>query len=184
MGRKSRISGLEPRIKAEVDRLIRDGSATIDGIVDHLRALGVELPRSTVGDYRKKMAGQLARYREAQEVAGAWVEELGSQRDSQTGQLLAELLKTVAFRTLGDLGEATESVGAMEIMLLAKALRDVAGAEKTNIEIRNKVRAEYEAAAAARAAQAAEEVAAIGRGAGLTEEAEQRIRGIIMGMVQ
>lgn len=183
MGRKSRITQLDPQIRAEVDRLIRDGVATIDGIVDHLRSLGVDLPRSTVGDYRKRMAAQLERYREAQEVAGAWVAELGEQRDSQTGQLLAELLKVVAFRTLGDLGESAAAADPMAIMLLAKALKDVAGAEKVNLEIRKRLRAEYEAEVAARAATAADAAVEVGRGAGLSEEAADKIREIVLGVV-
>jgi hypothetical protein len=183
MGRRSRISQLAPAVRAEVDRLIRDG-ATIDGIVAHLRAFGVELPRSTVGDYRKKASEQLARYREAQEVAGAWVAELGAQRDSQTGQLLAEMLKTLAFRTLGELGAASaEATDPMGLMLLARALKDVSAAEKTNIEIRKKVRAEFEAETAERAGAAADAAEAVGRGAGLSDDAAARIREIILGVV-
>lgn len=184
MGRKSRIAQLEPAVKAECDRLIREGRATIDQIVAHLRGLGVELPRSTVGDYKKRLEGQLARYLEAQEIAGVWVAKLGEQPESQTGQLLAEMLKSLAFRSLAQMHEREEA-GAepQELMLLARALKDVAGAQKTDLDYRQRVRAEFRAEMAERAKAAEAEVAEVARGAGLTEDAAARLREIVLGVV-
>jgi hypothetical protein len=183
MGRQSRIAKLDPAIKGEVDRLIREGRHTIDQIVAHLRELGTELPRSTVGDYKKNMEKKLARYREAQEVAGVWVAQLGQQSDSHTGQLLAELLKTVAFRTLADMQDQDSGTEAGDLMLLAKALDHMARAQKTDQEFRERVRAAYRAELEERAKAAQEEVAEVARSAGLTEEAATRMREIVLGVV-
>lgn len=183
MGRKGTIAKLPPAIKAECDRLIRDGRATIDEIVDHLRTLGADVPRSTLGDYKKRMEERLARYREAQEVAGVWVAQLGEQPDSQTGQLLAELLKSVAFRTLADMQEQEAGAEPEELMLLAKALKDMAGAQKTDLEFRQKLRAAFRAEMQDRARATEEEIAQVAKSAGLTEDAAARIREIVLGVV-
>ena len=50
---KSTIIRLPPEIRAEVDRLIREGAATTDEIVAALRELGAETSRSAVGRYAK-----------------------------------------------------------------------------------------------------------------------------------
>lgn len=183
MGRKGTIAKLPPEIKAECDRLIREGRATIDEIVAHLRTLGAEVPRSTLGDYKKRMEERLRRYREAQEVAGVWVAQLGEQPDSQTGQLLAELLKTIAFRTLADMQDQEAGAEPEDLMLLAKALKDMAGAQKTDLEFRTKLRSAFMAEMEAKAREAEEEVAKVAKSAGLTEEAEARIREIVLGVV-
>lgn len=183
MGRKSTIALLDPKIKAECDRLIREGKATIDEIVAHLRGLGADVPRSTLGDYKKRMEAQLRRYREAQEVAGAWVGQLGAQPDSQLGQLLAELLKTVAFQTLAHMNDGEAGAQPMDIMLVAKALNDLARAQKTDHEYREKLRAAWQAELQARASQAEAEVKKVAESAGLSEEAAARIREIVLGVV-
>lgn len=183
MGRRGTIAKLPPEIKAECDRLIREGRATIDEIVAHLRQLGAVVPRSTLGDYKKRMEERLRRYREAQEVAGVWVAQLGEQPDSQTGQLLAELLKTVAFRTLADMQEQEAGADPAELMLLAKALKDMAGAQKTDLEFRTKLRAAWQRELEERAKAAEAEVKEVARSAGLTAEAEARIREIVLGVV-
>jgi len=183
MARKSRISQLDPAIKAVIDQLIREGRHTIDEIVAHLQELGAPIARSTVGTYKKRMEAQLAKYREAQEVAGVWIAQLGQQADSHTGQLLAELLKTVAFRTLADLQDQDKGTEPGDLMLLAKALDHMARAQKTDHEFREKVRAAYRAELEARARAAQEEVAAVARSAGLSEEAAARLREIVLGVV-
>ena len=179
MGRRSRIAQ-DPQIKEEVDRLIRDG-ATIDDIVDHLRALGRPIPRSTVGDYKQRAEAQFARYREAQEVAGVWARQIGEQPDSAMGELLAEMLKTLAFQTLGDMQGQTAEAG--DLMLLSKTLDHLASAQKKDQEYRQKVRAAYLAELQQKAQAAAAEATQEAKDAGLTEEAAANIRRIVMGVV-
>lgn len=183
MGRKSTISRLPVEIRSEIDRLIREGALTIDEICDEIRGLGVDIPRSTLGDYKQKMEGQLRRYREAQEVAGRWVAELGAQKDSQLGQLLAELLKTVAFQTLVDVGEGEEGAKPMDVMLLAKALKDVAGAQKLDHEHRERLRDLWLQEQTARVTAAADVVAKEARRKGLSEEDAARLREHVLGVV-
>lgn len=183
MGRKGTIVKLPPPIKEEIDRLIREGRVTIDQIVEHLGTLGVSVPRSTVGEYRKRMEERLARYRDAQEVAGVWVSRLGEQQDSQTGQLIAELLKVVAFQTLSETGGPAGNVEPMDLMLLAKAVDHMASADKKTYDVRRAMHAAWKAEAQARADANAEELKEVAKREGLSDEAAARMRELVLGVV-
>lgn len=180
---KSSISKLPPALRAELDRLIRDGRYTLDQIVAHLQELGGEVKRTAVGDYKKKMEDTFARYREAQEVAGVWMKPLGEQADSQFGQLLAELFKTLAFRTLADMQGNEAGAEPEQLMLLARSLKDIAGAQKADAEYRDKLRAQWQKEMAERAMAAEAEVAKVAKRAGLTAEAAAEIRQHVLGIV-
>jgi len=152
--RKATIGTLPPEIRAELDRLFRDGRHTIDQIVTHLRGLGADVSRSAVGRARKTYEERLSRYREAQEVAGVWVTKMGEDPKGDVGQLCAEMLKTVAFQTLSDMvdgpaeaddGGTPPSATPADIMLLAKAIKDLEGAKKTSVDTALKVRKELAA---------------------------------------
>ena len=79
------------------------------------------------------------------------------------------------------MGESDKHVGAMDVMLLAKALKDIAGTQKTNIDtelLMRKVREETKAKADAAAA----EVEQLTRNAGMSEELVSSIRARILGV--
>jgi hypothetical protein len=183
MANKSKIAKLPPQIREECDRLIRDGQATIDQIVATLRGMGAQVSRTSVGDYKKKMDTSLARYKEAQEVAGVWLGDLKDQQNSKTGQLLAELLKTVAFRTLADMQGQDAGAEPQDLMLLARAIKDMAGAQKADLEFKAKLRSEWKVEMEERATAAADQVTKETRAAGLSEDVEANIRRIVMGVV-
>lgn len=143
MARRSSVERLPGELRDVCLRLIRDGR-TIHEITDKLNELGGEVSKSAIGRYVKSAREQMARYREAQEVAGQWVNQLNEQPHGDVGALLAEMLKVVAFQTLSGIGEAQAGEQAkptkpMDIMLLAKAIRDLEATSKANIERREKI---------------------------------------------
>jgi polyhydroxyalkanoate synthesis regulator phasin len=145
MAQRSKIERLDPRIREVVDQLIRDGRATIDEIVDRLREMiGDEAPsRTAVGNYAQRARKQMARYREAQEVAKVWIGKLDQEPDGDVGRLLSEMLRTVAFQTLGELGSRADGdVEASEVMLLARAIKDLASADKLSADREIRIRRE------------------------------------------
>lgn len=174
MARPSSIDRLPRQLRDLCLRLIRDG-ATIHQITDKLNELDADVSKSAVGRYVKSAREQMHRYREAQEVAGAWVAQLGENPQGDVGALLAEMLKTVAFQTLGSMGDAQadeDGKGApkpMDIMLLAKAIRDLEATSKANIERR----AAIEKAAIEKAAKKAGEV---GERRGLSQDTIDEIQ--------
>lgn len=171
MPRKSSIKQLDPRIKSAVDSAIREDRATIDDIVAIIRELGGDASRSAVGRYKAKAEAQMARYREAQEVAKVWIGKLQTDPEGDVGRLLAEMLRTTAFQTMGDIDEATPQ----DIMFLGKALKDLASADKLTADRIMVVRREAAKEAAAVAVKEA-------KGAGLSDEAADVIRKKILGL--
>lgn len=171
MARKSSIQELDPRIREAVDQAIREGRATIDDIVALITQLGGEVSRSAVGRYKQRAENQMQKYREAQEVAKVWIGKLQADPEGDIGRLLAEMLRTVAFQSIGDM----EAASPMDMMLLAKALKDMAGADKLTAERILKVRQDA-------AREAAEKVSAIGKAKGLSADTVAELRREILGV--
>lgn len=171
MSRKSSIKQLDPRIKSAVDEAIRDDRATIDDIVAIIGRMGGDASRSAVGRYKQKAEEQMKRYREAQEVAKVWIGKLQTDPEGDVGRLLAEMLRTTAFQTIGDIDEATPQ----DIMFLGKALKDLASADTLTANRILVVRRELAKEAAVVAVKEA-------KGAGLSDEAAELIRKKILGV--
>jgi len=146
MAGKSSIDTLPVDLREAIDRVIRDGRLTIDEIVGYLQSIvpeGVELPsRSAIGRYSKRMKDAMGAYREAQEVAGVWVQKLGENPKGDVGQLLGELLKTVAFQTIGSMSEDPDNKGvdAQDLMFLARAIKDLGSFDRIKFDLAVKLR--------------------------------------------
>jgi len=177
VARKSSITQLDPRLREAVDGLIRDGRATLDDILLHLAQLnGGEAPvsRSALGRYAQRATEQMARYREAQEVAKVWVDKFESEPNGDVARLLPEMLRSVAFQTLGSMSERSEAADAEEVMLLAKAMKDLASADKLTSERILRIRQETLKLAAVEAASEA-------KAQGLSDEGAEVIRKKVLG---
>lgn len=176
MGRKSSIEQLDPRIKEAVDRLVREGRATIDDIVEAIDALGGEASRSAVGRYVRNARAQMDRYRQAQEVAKVWVGKLEENPEGDVGRLLSEMLRTIAFQTMAGMGEDEElAPNPGEIMFLAKAIKELASADKLSADRALKIREQA-------LRQAASQAEKIVRSKGMSAEAASEIRREILGV--
>lgn len=179
MARKSSIQQLDPRLRSAIDELIREGRFTLDDILTHLAQLnGGEAPvsRSALGRYAQRAEEQMQRYREAQEVAKVWVAKFESEPDGDVARLLPEMLRSVAFQTLGNMGEREESAEAQEVMFLAKAMKDLASADVLTTQRILKIREET-------AKKAAVEAVKTAKAQGLSDEAAELIRQKILGVV-
>lgn len=179
MGRRSSLEALPKELQDALHRLIRDGR-TIEEIREHLGALGAEVSKSATGRYVKSARESMERYKQASSVAGQWVAQLGENPSGDVGTLLAEMLKTVAFQMLVQVGDAVEEGGKgapkpMDVMLLAKAIRDLEATSKANIERREKI----ERAALERQAKVADKEA---KARGLSDDAWAAIRAKFLGI--
>jgi len=183
MGRRSSIEQLPKELADLCHRLIRDGR-TIHEITDALNGLDADVSKSAVGRYVKGARAQMEHYREAQAVAGQWVSQLSEDPGSDVSALLAEMLKTVAFRTIADIGSEDGPLGkdgkparpkAMDIMLLAKSIRDMEASTKASMERREKI----ERQALERQAKAAEKVA---KKQGMSSEHWAQLRAQFLGI--
>ena len=173
MGRKSTIKQLDKRVREAVDAAVREDRATIDEIVALVQELGGEASRSAVGRYVKRTKDAMQHFRQAQALAKTWAEKIPENGD--VAALSRQLLSTAAFRAAADLQDG-EKVEGKEVMLMARALKDIAAAAKTDAEARAKIRAEV-------AEQAAAAVDKATAKRGLTQETRDEIRREILGIV-
>lgn len=171
---RSKIAQLPEELRAQIEKLIRDGH-TVDAITAHLQALEQDVSRSSVGRYVKSYSESMKAYQAAQEVAGKWAEIFVENPDGDVGRLIAEMLKTLAFQTMADMGEEDKSIDPKDLMFLAKAVKDVSGATKINEERLEKVAQKAREEAAEIATDAARE-------AGLTDEMVEDIKARIFGV--
>lgn len=176
MGRKSSISRLPPELLDQLHEGIRSGQYTIDELVEQLQARGADVKRSAVGRYKKQMQERLGKYRDAQEVARVWVRKFGEQPDSQTGQLLAEMLKSIAFFQLAN-QDPDEGADPGHIALLARAFKDLSAAQRSDFDYRQRLDAAWRQKLEERT-EAAEKAV---RKAGVTPEGVARMREILLG---
>lgn len=172
VNRKSTIARLDPRVREAVDKAVREGRATIDEIVALIRSLGAEASRSAVGRYVKGAREEMEHYRQAQHLAKVWAEALPETGD--VAQLTRQVLTSLAFRVSSSLAER-EQVEGKEVMLLARALRDIASSTKIGAEARRAIRAEL-------AEQAAAVVGELAKAQGMSAEQVEFWRKKVLGI--
>ena len=175
MGRKSSIKKLDPRIRDAVDGAIRDGRATIDDLVELIEQHGGEASRSAVGRYVKNANQQMEKFRQAKEISKVWVGKIEEDPDGDMGRMLSEMLRTVAWQTIGNFDENEEGATAGELMFIAKAIKELASADKLSADRQLKIRQEVAKQAAAVVDKATEK-------RGLTKETRDEIRREILGI--
>ncbi|WP_029890942.1 DUF3486 family protein [Polycyclovorans algicola] len=177
---RSSIAKLDPGIRAELDRLLKDDRYTIDQVTAHLRDLGAQVSRSAVGRYHQRFEEIGKRMRESREVAKVWADRLGNEPQGDIGKLVMELLRTMAFDATLELQDARDEEGKptldpKSINTLALAMQRLEAAGKWNLEREKTMRDEA-------LKQAADTAAKIARKGGLSVSAVDEIRRQILGM--
>jgi hypothetical protein len=172
--RPSSITQLDPKIKEAVDAAVREGRASIDQIVELIKTLGGEASRSAVGRYVKTANERMEEYRQAQQMAAVWMDKIGKEPEGDVGRMLLEMLRVVAFKTIGDI----ENASPEDLMFLGKALKDFAGADKLAVDKEINIRKLI----AARAEKAANEIVKEARKIGASEETIQTWRNKVLGV--
>ena len=175
-GPRFSIEKLDKRIIDVANHLIKDGY-TIDEIVLKLQELGADVSRSAVGRYAKSVNETMEQYKKAQAVAKVWADKLENEPDGDISQLLIQMLSTVAFQTVGTMGDSEKPAKAMDVMLLSQAIKNLSGTSKTKLDIavmRKRIQAEAQAAA--------RKVTAEAQKAGLSKESINIIKSEILGI--
>ena len=93
------------------------------------------------------------------------------------GRLLSEMLRTVTFQQLADMGDDGAEVKTKEIAMLAGAIRDLSSADKIMADREFAIRREI-------TKQAADAASKIAKRGGLSNDAVQEIRGSILGLAK
>lgn len=157
MARPSKIDRLPGEIRDKIGQLRRDGR-TIDEILSVLRQLEVDVSRSGLGEHIKKIDAIGARLRESRAAAEAIMARLGESPDNRTARLNIELMHAGLMQLLAG-GEDGESVtlDPQGAMFLARTIRDLTAASKTDVDLELRLRREFAQEAAAAVADVAKE---------------------------
>lgn len=178
--RSSSIDRQPPEIQELISKLRFQGR-TIDEILAQLKALDVEVARSSLGRHVKSLASASERMRHSRNMATALVERFGSEPDNKLARLNLELMHGAMLQLLtasddDEQGQAAPvTFSPQDANFLSGALQKLASAEKTDADLRLKLRAE----ALKEAAGAVEKVA---KEAGLTRETVATIRSAVLGV--
>lgn len=128
---------------------------------------GIEpITKSSFSRYSVRKATQFRELDETRRISIELAEMLGTDSADKMTIAVAELLKLASFKLLESGG-----LEPMDIMSLARATKDVVGAQKQSADYRKQLEREF----ADKLAAAAKDVAAIGKAAGVSEETMQKI---------
>ncbi|PMS49919.1 DUF3486 family protein [Vibrio parahaemolyticus] len=187
VNRKSKIELLPEEIRAQLNVLIRSGDMTQKDIRDAVNQMieeaglpdDAKLSRTGFNRYAKRMEDMGQRLRQSREVAEVWITKLGEAPTSDVGKLLQEFVRTMAFETsmrlMEDADEKQEVIPPKALNQLALVVQRIEQASMTSHKVEKEIRAAY-------AAEAADAVSDELRGVdGMSEQLEDRIRGILLG---
>jgi hypothetical protein len=162
---------------------LRQQHVTIDAIVAKLRELGAEISRSALGRHVKQLEAVGEKIRRSRDVAEALVKKLGDAPESRQARLNIELMHTLVLDLLTG-GEDAESVtlDPEQAMMLGRALRDLAMAQKADADLTLKLRQELAQRQNARVERAAEDVAKAASEAGLSAERIALLQAKVAGL--
>ncbi len=186
MGQQSSINRLPEDILEKLHELLRDKRVTqlevTSRINDILMVKGVEgkISKSAVNRYDIKMREAGAKVEQSRAMAKMWIGKLGAAPQGQVGNLVNEILRTLAFDISlklqdMDLNEETmpEVVGQLKHLSLVAMRLEKAASEnvKREAEIRKKTLEE-----------AAEAVGAAAQQHGVSQETIDEIHSVVLGI--
>lgn len=197
MGRQSAIDRLPPEIRDALNAWLRDPAITqaeaVERTADLVAELNERLPeedqlsapsKSSVNRYSQRMERVGERLRQSREVAQMWIDKLGAKPQGQLGNLVTEMLRSLAFELAMKLSEAEldeESLPGViemcrELSLTATRLEK---ATSENVKREAEIRKQEREKAAEEAAQTVERSLAT---QGMSREGIDAIKRDILGI--
>ena len=130
MSRRSSVGRLPAKVRARISALRREG-ATIDEIMAALGKVGVS--RSALGRHTQKLDAVLRQVEKARLMSGAIAERLG-QEEVATGRVNEQIMQGLVLDLLSS-SEGEMVLDAKQISTLARALSDLARAQKAHMDV-------------------------------------------------
>jgi len=187
MGRqRSSIDLLPQEVRDQLNAFLRDPAITQKEATERVNALLEEIgvkkkvSKSSVNRYAMQMEEIGAQLRESREIAKMWIGELGAEPQGKIGNLVNEMLRTIAFRlSMLTQGSEIDEKNAGEIAKIGKDLSlmmmRLEKAANLNVEREREIRQQ----ALVEAAETAEKITKQG---GLSAETAEQIRKGILGL--
>ena len=180
MAQTSSIEILPDVIKDKIATL-REQHKTIDEIVAALDAIDVNVSRSAVGRYVKKMATVADTIRKSRELAKSINREFGDDNESRIARTNIEIMHSLLMKLMvGDDESEGVTLDPKDAMFLATSLEKLAKAGKTNLE--EQIKAAEEIARKDALNKAADVVDKLSRQRGISKELGDDIRAQILGI--
>jgi|TARA_B110000211_G_scaffold54451_2_gene60394 hypothetical protein len=182
-GKASKIDLLPPKLKTELDTLLRDKSHTqadilnaINELIEQAGLAEQKISKSGLSRYSVEMETVGQEIRAMRESTEMWVAQFGSKPTGETTQLLLEMLKTQHFKLLMNANADPENLlDAKTINTLALTLKRLEDAAMSNMKREKEVRKAF-------AEELANEVDVTAKQAGLTTEGANLIKQQILGL--
>jgi hypothetical protein len=140
MGRKSSIQRSEPKIRAAIERLLRENRMTLDEMLAVIRReFGpTSVPsRSALHRFKVSFEEMVSRMREIETAASVVVGELGEGVGDKAGQLLTQAITTLATSAALDAHEREVSID--DVRKLAVAARNAMEARRVSLRERQEI---------------------------------------------
>ena len=139
-GPKSKVDQLDPKIQAELRRLLFDEGRTIDDVVEYLQTLQLDdsPSRSSIARWSASTAKIREDMDRMRSVTGQLVKEFGDQ-DNDASRFLVQIAQSIAFKLMDSRSGAEGTVDVEEFMLLMKGLKDLSTARKSAFDAEEKI---------------------------------------------
>ncbi len=183
MPRKSTVKQLPPQILREVNRLLADDRHTLDQVVAHLRAMGVDdVSRSALHRHKQRFDEVAAKLRQSREVTETFVRELGaSAQEGEQTRLLAEMVRSLVYDHLSGLVSGDGEADPKIIAQLARTLKELARASRLSQDYELKVREEAARETEARMTEAVDKIAGESSGPMTVAQMKERMLAVYRG---
>lgn len=179
---RSKVSKFPRAVREELEQSWRSGQFTIDQLLEWLHtehpAAASTTSRAGLARYLRKYKETFDRIREAQEVAAHAIEQAGQNTRGNVGRLLTQLLSAHALSSLNQL-DPDKPVDSEELFFLSTAIKNLAGAEKTTVELELRIRKEIAAELQKKVAPALKDIDEATRAGGLSADTAAAIRKAI-----
>ncbi len=179
MGKPSSIATLPADILEQLQALLRDPRCTQLDATKRINAILAEqgeppLSKSAVNRYSLKMDRIGAKLQQSRAIADMWIGKLGSEPAGQTGKLLNEVVRNLAFDAAMHMAEDEEPAHPGAIKELAIAIEKLENAASKNEQRDALIRKQAREEAAAELTQEL-------KNDGISEELETAIKRILLG---
>lgn len=130
----SSIRRLPPELRKAIEEQLANGRS-LDEIVEHVRALGADVSRSSIWRYKRGFEAVLARAERSRQIAEVLVRSRSGAAEKEAILGGVEVLQGLIFAAVEGIDEAGEAASPEKIMKLAIALEKAARAAKTGAEL-------------------------------------------------